>query len=54
LHANLQQTQYFDKLQNKPESKEPDYDDDENSDKEGAEEKQEEETGEITTVNQVF
>jgi hypothetical protein len=36
------------------ESKEPDYDDeDENSDKVG-EEKQEEETGEITTVNQVF
>jgi hypothetical protein len=36
------------------ESKEPDYDyDDEKSDKEG-EEKQEQETGEITTINQVF
>ena len=36
------------------ESKEPDYNDnDENSDKEG-EDKQEEQTGEITTTNQVF
>jgi hypothetical protein len=35
------------------ESKEPNYNDDENSDKEG-EVKQEEETGEITTTNQVF
>src|SRR6187200_1425823 len=38
---------------NNKESNEPDYDDDENSDKEG-EDKQKEETGEITTVNQVF
>ena len=35
------------------ESNELDYDEDENSDKEG-EEKQEQDTGEITTVNQVF
>ena len=35
------------------ESNEPDYNEDEKSDKEG-EEKQEQETGEITTVNQVF
>jgi predicted transcriptional regulator len=38
---------------NNKESKEPDYDDDEKSDKMG-EEKQEQETGEITTMNQVF
>jgi hypothetical protein len=35
------------------ESKEPDYDDNEKSDK-AVEEKQEKETGEMTTVNQVF
>jgi hypothetical protein len=38
---------------NNKESREPDYDDDEKSDKVG-EEKQEQDTGEITTVNQVF
>jgi hypothetical protein len=38
---------------NDKESKEPDYNEDEKSDKAG-EEKQEEQTGEITTTNQVF
>ena len=45
----------FDSIGNEDDkgSKEPDYDDDEKSGKEG-EEKQQQETGEITTTNQVF